>query len=159
MPKSLLPLFIALAFPALLPATAFDFTGQCADCVGTVTAELVLASDYVRGTTITLPEFVSFTYDGSNLLAPFIITPSEVTSISGSMPTDLPATANFQIASAAHNFDSLSDGTWVVDFHEDQGPAHIWNVASSAVPEPGAFSMLGIGLALALAVRRRLRVS
>lgn len=154
MRKSILLFFVALAVPALLPAAGinqtFDFTGQCFDCAGTVDAELVLAPDYALGAAITMSNFESFTYDGSNLLAPFTITLAEVTSISGSMPTNLPSTANFQLASAAHNFSSLADGNWVVDFHEDQGMTHLWTAAASA-PEPGAFSMMGLGCLLAFA--------
>jgi hypothetical protein len=157
MRKSILLFFVVLATPALLPAVGinqtFDFTGQCFDCAGTVTAELVLVPDYALGTTITTANFESFTYDGSNLLAPFTITLAEVTSISGTMPTDLPSTANIDLSSAAHNFSSMTDGNWVVDFHEDQGMSHVWTAAASA-PEPDAFSMMGLGFLLAFARRR-----
>lgn len=161
MRKCVLMLFTALAVPTVLPAVGinqtFDFTGQCFDCRGTVDAELVLTSDYAIASPINLADFVSFTYDGSNLLSPFTITAAEVTSISGSMPADLPSTANFQIASSAHNFSSLTDGTWVVDFTEDQGMTHVWS-AGAAAPEPGTWMMFGSGLLLVITgsrLRRR----
>ena len=56
-----------------LPTTTFSFTGFCIDCSqqagGPITtqAQLTLAN-YTLGSQITANNFVSFTYDGSNLV-------------------------------------------------------------------------------------------
>ena len=71
--------FIALAaVPAAQAAlTSFAFSANCVDCAdaaGTptyaVSGTLVL-DNYMLGTAITFANFVSFTYNGSNLISPF----------------------------------------------------------------------------------------
>ena len=61
--------------------TIWSFTGNCEDCAVAantqtyeVTATLVL-QDYVEGTDLTNDNFVSFAYDGSNLLLPYLVVP------------------------------------------------------------------------------------
>ena len=63
------------ASAAVVPEMAFSFTGVCSDCDGTAHAELVL-KDYTLGETMGDANLVSFTYDGTNLLSGFTITPT-----------------------------------------------------------------------------------
>ena len=54
----------------------FTFTGACTDCYdghASVSATLVL-SNYTLGSAIGVGNFVSFTYNGSDLILPFTVT-------------------------------------------------------------------------------------
>src|SRR5271157_2063636 len=66
--------------PVVVNSTLFDFTANCEDCAlvaGTsdyiVHGQLVLNDAYVLGTTILKSDFISFTYDGSNLYSYFTV--------------------------------------------------------------------------------------
>ena len=96
-----LPLLAALVFsaPSFLHATAisnseFTFSGTCSDCTGTATATLTL-TNYTQGNSILFANLVSFQYDGTNLLAPFLVNQANLLSISGIIPVALPSQADF----------------------------------------------------------------
>jgi hypothetical protein len=132
----------ARAALAVLEET-YSFSGTCTDCLGDVRATLVL-EDYTQGNSITTANFVSFSYSGSNLDPSFTISPADLTSISGVIPSDLPSPArvNISFLTDLSNFVTVSDGTWYVDV-SDYGTNGTWN----AVPEPSTWAMMLLGLA------------
>lgn len=155
---------MAVTAPAI-PAvnTTFYFTGTCSDCKGTGTATLVL-SNYTLGQTITNSNFVSLTYNGSNLLpGGFTITSSSpgldvagsITNIPGNNFVVIPATLNGQLTV----FRSGLDGTWSVGVPvADQGNSSTWsNQAPSLTPAPstGILMISGLLAVAAFTWRRR----
>jgi MYXO-CTERM domain-containing protein len=130
--------------------TTFNFSGRCSDCSGTATASLVLVGSYTLGTPITSSNFVSFTYNGTNLTGPFTYTPSSTNfSVSGSM-TNIPGANAFYVvgSNAGVYFDSVLNGNWNVGL-SDQGTAGTWSMAGgsvSATPAPPTSILLVIGL-------------
>ena len=163
-----LMLLLALGPATLLPrdasATAistnstFYFAGACSDCVGTGRAELVLAN-YTLGTAISSSNFLSFHYDGTNLLAPFTITASSSNSYSGAIAGPLPAAENIFISAPGAVFVTDVGGSWCVGRSclADFGQTSIWSDTAppAGVPEPFSLSLLLAGLAgTALTLRR-----
>ena len=140
------------------PSSTFYFSGHCLDCVGVVTARLVL-KNYFQGTPINPAEFVSFTYDGSNLLSPYSILASASPSVSGNIPGALPSAADFHVSTFLHFFDLSTSGIWNTG---SPGPSDNGNIGSfspnapSTVPEPATMLLMGAALAAA-GVARRLR--
>jgi len=132
---------------ATVVETTFDFTGKCTDCSGTVSAQLTL-QNYTLGMPITIGaggNFVSFTFDGSNLDPAFTITSSSsglgVLAGSSILPT-LPRAEFFSIHDdSPHNFTSLLSGAWGVDAGSDFGINGTWGV-----PEPSSLAVLAVGL-------------
>jgi MYXO-CTERM domain-containing protein len=130
--------------------TTFNFSGTCSDCSGTATASLVLAGSYTLGTPITSSNFVSFTYNGTNLTGPFTYTPSTVNfSVSGSI-TNIPGSNAFVVAGGNNSLDFITNtnGTWFVGL-SDQGTAGTWSMPGSSVsptPAPPTSIWLLIGL-------------
>jgi hypothetical protein len=130
--------------------TTFNFSGTCTDCSGTATATLVLAGSYTLGTPITSSNFVSFTYNGTNLTGPFTYIPSTVNfSVSGSI-TNIPGSNAFVVAGGSNSLDFITNtnGTWFVGL-SDQGTAGTWSMAGgsvSATPAPPTVILLAIGL-------------
>lgn len=120
----------------------FFFTGVCTDCSGDVGATLVL-ENYTQGKQLAKGDFISFSYSGSNLVPAFTISPSELFAISGVIPMDLPAPAQFSLefTTLYSNFLSQPDGTWYVD-HDDYGTNGVWSV-----PEPSTWAMMALGFA------------
>jgi hypothetical protein len=122
--------------------TTFTFTGQCAvdDCTGVGVGTLVL-SDYTQGDPIEFANFVSFTYT-SNLLS---LSFSDVSVITGTLPVDLPATANVLIE-GQQGFQSDTTGAWSVTADVggsilDEGSSSLWSVT----PLPTAFPLFATG--------------
>jgi len=126
------------------------FGGTCTDCAGGVTGTLLLNGTLAAdlGQPIA-SNFVSFTYNGSNLLAPFTINPgSPGFSISGTLQVS-PTIPAFTIADTANNFKLQSDGTWCAGTttactiaSADQGTS-----GSLSTPEPGTGSTAILGAA------------
>jgi hypothetical protein len=157
----------ARAVTVILPATTvYDFTGTCTDCSGFGNAELTLAS-YVPGSAITTANFVSFHYDGTDLLAAYTISAADVSYISGSITGPLPAAENFDLITNGFNamfesFYSTTGGGWCTGqgCFADYGATSFWSVPSavvptSGVPEPLPLALLAGGLVAGYVVRRK----
>jgi hypothetical protein len=139
-----------------IPTTTYEFAANCVDCAthaGTsdyiVHGQLVLTDAYVLGTTILPTEFVSFTYDGSNLYHSFTIDSEDLLRIFGALPAKLPGppavdiviTSKYPFGAPGNNtFQINANGTWFLGQPTDFG-----NEASFAVPEPSTWAMLLAG--------------
>ena len=157
---------ILLATICAAPASAdpivetYTFTGTCTDCSGTVTGTLTLDSSYVLGNPIG-PDFLSFVYDGSNLIpGGFTISDLDAgVSVSGSLPSTLPGAPSSDIVIENANWEFLvnTDGSWsVVDVlsEADYGTNGSF---SDPAPEPSSAILIGCGLVGLRLVRRRMR--
>ena len=162
----LLPLGAALtAAPASAISGAsvtstYYFTGTCTDCSGIVHGELSL-SNYVLGSPITSSNFVSFHYDGSDLVpGGFTITDTPY-GVGGSINAPLPAAESFYAYGTTNTFRSDTDGSWNLgptgNYVADYGTAGTYSATAptTAVPEPISLSLLAAGLAGTALVRRR----
>ena len=96
------------------PLSTLFFSGNCEDCAAAlqrpnfaVTARLVL-QNYFQGSAITLANFVSFSYDGSNLLQPYSILSSSLPAVSGHISFALPSANEFHVTGANNYFDLFS---------------------------------------------------
>jgi PEP-CTERM motif len=141
----------------------FNFSGTCSDCNGgnpsnPATATLVLTDN---GATLSLSDFVSFTYNGTDLLPPFTLLASDPSlSVSGSIPNSLPGPATVNISegfSWTVTTDSL--GNWNICNSPlcvlgDTGSAATWS--GTAAPEPNTIALLGAALLALLIFRRRM---
>ena len=145
----------------IAPLSTFYFSGHCSDCAGDVTARLVL-QNYSQGNTLNPTEFVSFTYDGSNLLSPYSILPATpLFNVSGNIPGALPGAADFHVGDPSHFFGLLPSGFWQTGDPNlgDFGNSGSFSPnAPSSVPEPATMLLMGAALAAA-GVARRLRKS
>ncbi|HEY6433128.1 MAG TPA: hypothetical protein VIZ17_14200, partial [Acetobacteraceae bacterium] len=119
MPRLLvvLTLLLLAVRPSLAGTVTYQFTGVCTDCAGDVSAQLVL-QDYTPGTGIG-SAFVSFTYDGSNLILGFTISQGGQNTSTGTLPVDLPGPASIYVQGGTAwfephytDFSSSSDGSW-----------------------------------------------
>ena len=157
-----LPLLVALVFsaPSFLHATAisnsvFTFSGTCSDCTGTATATLTLAN-YTQGNAIGFSNLVSFQYDGTNLLAPFLVNQANLLSISGIIPLALPSQADFFIENTSFLFFRTinASGGWNAG-NDDFGTNGVFaaKAPTSGVPEPATVAMMAFGLGL-IGIRR-----
>jgi len=145
---------------AITTTTTYNFSGQCTDCNGTATAQLTLLSSYVLGTSITTSNFVSFHYDGTNLISAFTINLADVGFLSGSLPATLPGPATLSVIDTTFfGFDSGITGQWNVG-GDDFGTLGVYSLAgaTTGAPEPGTLGVMGAGLGLlGFAARRKLR--
>lgn len=153
-----------------IPTTTYQFTADCVDCAARaatssfiVHGQLVLTDMYVLGQPLIPPFFVSFTYDGSNLLNAFTIDAADLAAIHGALPIKLPGPplGNIMIEAktpfAPHFEDEIvveSTGLWAIG----GSPADKGIDATFSVPEPSTWAMMLLGLAgLGLAGYRRRR--
>lgn len=156
----------AIAVIQPLPST-FYFTGNCEDCAAAkqsasygVTARLVL-QNYFLGSAINGSNFVSFSYGGSNLLAPYSILPSSLSSVTGHITFGLQGANDFHLVGVNNSyFDLLTTGRWdagsilgVQKTSNDLGGSG--NFGPNAVPEPATILLMGAALTAAGLVRRR----
>jgi hypothetical protein len=164
--KSLMPVatLVVIGVAAALPGSAitianetFNFVGTCGDCTGFGDATLVLSGTYTLGSPITVSNFVSFAYAGTNLLPAFTINSSSPgLFVSGNLPNTLPGTANLTIDGGTEGFNSNISGAWTAGALADHGVSSNWSVPATSTPEPATTGSLGLVLAaLILLVRRR----
>lgn len=165
-----------------------NFSGNCIDCAAaegtpsyTVTATLVMRDVWPEpySTKVQLQNFVSFSYGGSNLLAPYVITEKDVTYFSGVWSADYSqgfsieknlgdGTSLFFTYSFASCPTTDSDGncnlvfnspwsTGIGPYVADYGDRGTWQVVSvdNHVPEPATFLLLSAALASLWLYRRR----
>ncbi|MBI4908482.1 MAG: PEP-CTERM sorting domain-containing protein [Acidobacteria bacterium] len=153
-----------VAFTALLLASApeckavafttlINFSGVCADCEGNGLGTLEVTG-FTPGSpfTLTLSNFVSFSYAGTDILPPFTIT--SPTTAEGLIGPGFPGAYDVIIEDSLFSFQSTISGFWSIgEPSRDFGFVSAYNVA---IPEPSAFGMMAAGFAgLLAAVRRR----
>jgi hypothetical protein len=168
---SILLVIAASAVPARADTITYDFVGDCADCyngTGTANATLVLSADYTLGSEINSSNFVSFTYDGTNLLAGFTILDDSpglfIADYSklpvGLGPADFYVQANLGEEGFYTDFQSMDNGEWgagVVNMSvpSDMGTNGTFS-SSSAASEPASIFLLGSALlVVGMAARNR----
>jgi len=161
----LLSFVLCLASVAALQADTVQimFTGQCSDCNGKAQGILTVTNftpDSVF--TLNLDDFVSFSYNGTNLLDPFVLNHTNVTAVSGALGPAYPGTYDVQITAAVGTptFISFSDGNWALSSGQgpdDFGTNSSYSLAASSVPEPGTgFLFLTVGVLVPIWRRARL---
>ncbi len=150
---------------------AWRFFGNCQDCAAAaqqqnrpVTGTLTL-QNYLQGTALTNANFVSFRYDGSNLLAPYTV-PGAAPTLNfvnlGGFLTQGGAQQVFLDFGTQGYFD-LAGGNWATCvtnclLPDDFGNNGSFVLQSQTVPEPGTYALLVVGLgALGFASRRKQR--
>ncbi len=143
---AVLALAVTQRSSALNTTTTYNFTGTCQDCAGTGTATLTVLGNYTLGTALSSSNVVSFTYNGTNLTAPFTITPGSPNFfVSGSI-ANYPGQNNVNIQSNTFGFFSTTNGSWGVGL-SDQGTASIWGAAAPPTPAPSTGILLLLGFA------------
>lgn len=138
--------------------TRFVFSADCDDCIGglgdnlfqAVTGELIL-KDFVAGQALSLENFVSFSYDGSQLLDPFEVVQSDLSFLLGTISADgsVLDTLNFGLFELLNtscglecSFLLASDGSWGIG-GMDVG---INGNLTARVSEPPVLALLLFGL-------------
>jgi hypothetical protein len=146
---------LALAMTQQTSATnstiTYNFTGTCTDCSGTATATLTVVGSYTLGTTLSSSNVVSFTYNGTNLLPAFTITPSSPNFFVNGSITNYPG-QNFVAINSSQTdesgFVSNLSGSWDAGAVGDFGSVSIWGAATPATPAPSSIILLALGLAM-----------
>lgn len=138
--------------------SVFDFNGVCSDCTGVVHGRLTLAN-YTLGSQITSSNFVSFFYDGSDIMGSFSIRPSESLLATGSITAAAPAGQDVYLDDGIHNFFTDHGGGWSIGEggrNADYGSVHSFALAAT-VPEPASLALLLAGVISAGLASRRQR--
>ena len=148
--------------PAITPQDyTFSFIGKCADCEGSGRGTLKL-TNYELGTDFDETNFVSFTYDGSNLFDPYEIDNGNVSYAFGNIGAT-PGPYNVSIGGLVEGegvpifdraaflsfpsaldfgliyFSSYDDGEWSTGYNieiDDYGVDGVWNLAADVTPSP-----------------------
>lgn len=141
-----------------ITTTSISFDGTCSDCSGHGLGTLVVSS-FTPGSpfTLTLSNFVSFSYAGTNRQAPFVINSGNVTSATGTLGPAFPGpyTVNILSNSLSVQFQSSTSGAWSISNPgvNDFGSASNFAL-TAATPEPSSIALFAAGLAC-LGLRRR----
>jgi len=142
----------------------FDFTGTCTDCRGTANAVLQV-KNYVLGGSLSTSNFVSFTYEGTNLLRAYTI--NQIMTLTGSIGSTpgsyaVSLTGFSSAADSTYNFSTGQNGNWSTgpfNRNADQGTAGRFSVATAAVPEPATWALMLLGFGIVgFGMRRRQNV-
>lgn len=143
----------------VVASTTFSFSGTCSDCRGVALGQLTLAGFYHFGDEITSANFLSFRYEGTDLLPAYTITSPYSSTLTGSITSAGPAAGRFFVEDGVHFFRSATDGSWStgLDNVADYGTLGSYaGLASSAVPEPAGWALMLSGFgAIGLALRGR----
>lgn len=161
------------SLPFLNGSGVWRFFGNCQDCAFRaeqtnypVTATLTL-QNYVQGFALTNANFVSFQYDGSNLLPAYTVTgaslsPLNFISLTGTLWDGGPE--NFSLAFGPTGyFNMQADRNWQTCVTAvgncspaDYGDRGNLSLGNSTVPEPATYVLMAAGLGvLGIASRRR----
>lgn len=148
--------FEAAPFGVRVGSTAtYYFTGQCSDCTGAGTAQLVLQG-YTLGNPLNNFNFVSLTYH-SNLTS-FTITSTDGPTISGTLPVNLPGPAGVTVSLEGPVFNTGLNGTWcsgAAGCSLDSGSGGVWGTtppgSTSSVPMLSDSMLVCLAAAIAVA--------
>ncbi len=148
----------AFANAVLNTYETFDFTGTCSDCSGTVSGVLQL-ENYTDGAQIGASNFISFTYNGSNLFNPYTLNSEAY--LSGTLGTSNSSDSFFITGYDANNifvgFNSTeASGIWSTGIQQpaDTGTNAVWSQVN-VISEPGSLALVGIGILGVTASRRK----
>ena len=120
--QSLVPALVLLgvlsatsASAITIASTVYDFSGTCLDCAGTATAELTLWAVATHSVRRLRPAISSASnYDGTNLVSPFTVLPTDSGFSVAGMITTVPGPNFFTVDTESVFFDSSTNGTWCV---------------------------------------------
>jgi hypothetical protein len=179
----LLALLASPVHASAISSQQYDFVGTCSDCVGQVHATLML-QNYVAGTSITDASFLSFSYGGSNLLAPYTITEADLarrhaaggwgsvySRVFGYVGKSIAPYFIFEIALTNDDNQTIlgfgssgvtghwSTGSYIDPYapgDNDNGSGAQWTLnTGSSVPEPASLLLVATALLAGTALRRR----
>ena len=146
----------------------FNWSGTCTDCiqgdVESVTGTLML-KEFIANTALSTSNFVSFTYDGSNILPKFTITSEEASDMSGTLTADGTVASEFLLTwfftfpggsgpLVANFFQVETNGNWLLDY-QYPGVDDMGTNGQFGVPTPATALLLPLGLVALRWLQRR----